>query len=122
MCFLHAWLLGGFSYLTLPSSWNKTKSMEPGSSGFASQGVPFTFKNCTWLTHLDICSCGALALLSLLSNIPLYDRNSLSDCGHTYCNGASSALVLSGHYNKQNTPLDLLWICMVKEKYKLLLC
>lgn len=96
--------------------------MEPGSLGFASQGVPFTFKNCTWLTHLYICSCGTLALLSVLSPIPLYDCNSHSDCGHKYCNEAWSALVPSGHYNKQNTPLDLLWVCRVKEKYKLLLC
>lgn len=44
--------------------------MVPRDSGFPSQGIAFTFSNCTLLTHSDICNYSVLALLSLLSNPP----------------------------------------------------
>lgn len=99
-------------------SWNKTKSMEPRVLGFAIQGMAFKFKNFTLLTHLDISSYNALALLCPLSNKHLYDHHCRSDYEHAYIqDGTSSAeLVPTGHYNKQNTFLYLFWIGWVREK------
>lgn len=96
-------------------SRNKTKSMEPRGLGFAIQGVAFSFKNSTLLSHLDTSSYNALALLSLLINtwmittvIGIMDK-------HTRWS-LPSALFPPSHYNKRNTLLYLFWIGWVREK------